>query len=78
MWNSCFNTRNDILVATYADDTAIMAQSKTPEAAAAAVQHHLLALESWLRKWRIKINRKIRSSNIYTPPPSHTSNSHER
>ena len=49
-------TRNDTHVATYADDTAIMAQGTTPDAAAAAVQHHLLALESWLRKWRIKIN----------------------
>ena len=43
-------------MATYSDDTAIMAQGNTPAKAAAAVQHHLLALETWLRKWRIKIN----------------------
>ena len=56
VYTSDMPTRNYTLVATYADDTAIIAQAKTPGEAAAAVQHHLLALESWLRKWRIKIN----------------------
>ena len=56
IFTSDLPTRNDTLVATYADDTAILAVGDTPEAAAAIVQHHLLTLEGWLRKWRLKIN----------------------
>ena len=56
IFTSDMPTRNDTMVATYADDTAILAMGNTPESAAALVQHHLLALEGWLKKWRIKIN----------------------
>ena len=49
IFTSDLSTRNNTLIATYADDTAILAVGETPEAAAALVQHHLLTLEGWLR-----------------------------
>ena len=56
IFTSDLPSRDNTLIATYADDTAILAKGRTPESAAVLVQHHLFALEGWLRKWRIKIN----------------------
>ena len=44
------------LIATYADDTAILASHPNPTTASAQLQHHLNLLEQWLKRWRIQAN----------------------
>ena len=47
-----FNT----IVATFADDTTILATSKIPRYASEKLQEGLNTIQPWLRKWRIKVN----------------------
>lgn len=44
----------DILCATYADDTACLASSPNPVIASEKLQTHLNKIDQWLDKWRIK------------------------
>jgi len=41
-------TRNETIIATFADDTAIMASNEDPLAASQSLQTHLTQLETWL------------------------------
>lgn len=45
-----------VTIATYADDTAIMAKHESPVEASALVQNELNILQCWLEMWRITIN----------------------
>lgn len=47
---------NNIMVATYADDTAIIAANDSPVQASIFVQNELDLLNQWLKKWNIKVN----------------------
>jgi hypothetical protein len=44
------------VIATFADDTAIMSTHEDPAIASVNLQHHLNLMNEWLDKWRIKIN----------------------
>jgi len=44
------------LIATYADDTAILASHPNLITASTQLQHHLNLLEQWLKRWRIQAN----------------------
>lgn len=46
----------DVLVATYADDTAVLSSNVCANVASANVQNQLLRLENWFIKWNIKVN----------------------
>ena len=46
----------DTLLATFADDTAILSSNSDPETASANLQRHLFLIEHWCKKWRIKVN----------------------
>lgn len=48
------NSRTE--TATYADDTAIMASHQDPNIASKYLQEHLVEVEKWMKKWRIKPN----------------------
>jgi hypothetical protein len=67
-------TKNTTIMATFADDTAILALDHDPRAAAAKLQEHLDALQSWLNRWRIHVNTdksaniNFTTRNIQTPP----------
>jgi Reverse transcriptase (RNA-dependent DNA polymerase) len=41
---------------TFADDTCILAPHEDPDQASSLLQNHLHSLETWFRRWRIKIN----------------------
>lgn len=56
MYTSDFPNSANTLLATYADDTAILTRSPNPVEASQQLQHHLNAIEIWLKRWRIKIN----------------------
>lgn len=49
-------TTRNTQVATFADDTAILAVHACPETASHYLQQHLDTLDFWLRKWEIKVN----------------------
>jgi hypothetical protein len=49
-------TRNDSVIATFADDTAIMASNENSQTAFQSLQTHLNQFEAWLSNWRIKVN----------------------
>jgi hypothetical protein len=49
-------TRSDTVIATFADDTAILASNEDPQTPAQSLQTHLNQLETWLNTWRVKVN----------------------
>ncbi|CAG9129479.1 unnamed protein product [Plutella xylostella] len=44
----------NVTTATYADDTAALSSSKTPEQASKQLQEYLGEMDNWLEKWKIK------------------------
>lgn len=46
----------DVTIATYADDTAILASNEEPEEASRLLQKTLDKVQTWANKWRIKVN----------------------
>lgn len=48
-------TRNTVL-ATFADDTVIMASHHDPIVASRHLQNHLRKIEDWIKTWRIRVN----------------------
>lgn len=49
-------TKPNIITATFADDTAVLASHKEPHMASQQLQSHLNSIQDWLVKWRIKAN----------------------
>jgi len=45
-------------LSTFSDDTAILSSHSNPVTASANLQTHLLSIEKWARKWKIKINEE--------------------
>jgi retron-type reverse transcriptase len=49
-------TTQNTLMATFADDTALLSSDPDPVRATEKLHHHLNLLHHWLEKWRIKVN----------------------
>jgi hypothetical protein len=47
---------NDTLIATFADDTAILTSDHDPRSAPEKLQKHLDTINRWLHKWKISVN----------------------
>ena len=47
---------SDVLIGTFADDTAALAVDLDPKKASAKLQNSLNEITAWLQKWRIKPN----------------------
>ena len=73
--------RRDVIVATYADDSTILAAHQDPEIASRILQTQLSDIRTWLDKWRIKESetksvhitfttrkRNCRTVNLYGRP----------
>ena len=56
IFTSDMPTIDDLTIATYADDTAIMATNTCPVTASEIVQEELNLIQDWLKKWNIKVN----------------------
>ena len=56
IFTSDMPTTSNVLVATYADDTAIIASNDCQILASRDVQDELDLLQDWFKKWNIKIN----------------------
>ena len=54
---------------TFADDTAIFATHADPTTTSRNLQEHLLTLQNWLQKWkiRVKVNETKSSHITFTP-----------
>lgn len=48
----------NVILATFADDTALLSSHQNPTEASTQLQTSLNILETWLRKWRIKVNEE--------------------
>jgi hypothetical protein len=53
-------TSADTLTGTFADDMAIFSSHENPITAANNLQNHLLLIEKWMKKWKIKVNEPHR------------------
>jgi len=51
------------ILSTFADDTAIFTTNPDPTQTSANLQEHLLEINNWTRKWKLKIN-ETKSSHI--------------
>jgi len=49
-------TSNQVTVATFADDTAILSSHENPIKATEVLQQHINTTQIWMKKWRIKAN----------------------
>ena len=47
-----------IITSTFADDTAILSSHSSPIVASRLLGNHLNVVQSWLNKWRIKVNEQ--------------------
>lgn len=59
-------TTPDVIVATYADDTAIITTSPCKAEASLLVQNVLNLLEKWFLKWNIKVNSEKSNHATFT------------
>lgn len=59
-------TRSDVMTATYADDTAIIATNESASEASSLVQSQLDLISKWLKKWNIKVNADKSTHVTYT------------
>lgn len=53
-------------IATFADDTVILAKHINPQTASLQLQEHLNDIQSWLHKWRIKVNEQKSAHITFT------------
>jgi hypothetical protein len=59
-------TTHETNIATFADDTAILALDENPIIASEKLQNHLNLLQQWLRKWKIKVNNNKSVQIMFT------------
>jgi len=74
-------TTQDTLMATFADDTAILSSDPDPVSATEILQHHLNLLQNWLEQWTIKVNPTKTAQVTFTTrrdicPPVNLHNTH--
>ena len=74
-------TEQNVLTATFADDTAILASHENPQTASQILQTNLDKIQQWLIKWRIKPNETKSVHVTFTTrketfPPVHLNNHH--
>lgn len=56
LYTSDAPTTDHTILATFADDTAILSANQSPELAIEHLQQHLDLLQNWFHKWRITVN----------------------
>lgn len=56
----------DVTMATFADDTAILTSDKNQDQASEKLQNHLDQLQEWLQRWKIKVNNQKSAQITFT------------
>lgn len=59
-------TTEETIVATFADDTAIMSSHTDPVVATEKLQNHLNLIDNWFKKWKIKVNNTKSTQITFT------------
>lgn len=80
IYTSDMPIEDNVTIATYADDTAILASDVSPNEASFLVQRYLNQLQMWLSKWKICINAEKSNHVLFTLkkgecPPLHINGS---
>jgi hypothetical protein len=57
---------NETTLATFADDSAILALDQNPIVVSDKLQNHLNVHQQWLCKWKIKVNNNKSAQIIFT------------
>lgn len=65
LFTSDMPTNSDVTIATYADDTAVLAKSSSHIEASISVQRQLNNMQNWFKKWNIKVNADKSSHVTY-------------
>jgi hypothetical protein len=79
MYTADLPTSPTTTIATFADDTAVLATDSDPAVASQKLQTHLLTIQIWLQKWRMQANA-LESVHVTfttrngTCPPVHMNN----
>lgn len=63
LYTADFPTTRSTTIATFADDTVILASHTDPKIASVKLQLHLNTTQLWLQKWRIKVN-EVKSTHV--------------
>lgn len=66
IYTSDLPTLDDVLVGTFADDTALIATHTNPVAASNMLQRSLDLISNWLKDWRIKANETKSAQVTFT------------
>ena len=66
IFTSDLPTDSKVFTFTYADDTAILFSHSNPKEASKKLQNHLLLIEQWLLKWRIRVNENKSTHVTFT------------
>jgi hypothetical protein len=66
LYTSDMPITNQTMIATFADDTAILASHANPTKATCNLQRHLDELQLWLKTWRIKVNESKSAHITFT------------
>lgn len=66
LFTSDLPTDNKVYTATFADDTAILAVYSDPVFAADQLQENLNKIQTWTKKWKIKLNESKSSHIVFT------------
>ena len=56
VYTSDIPTHPKTLIATFADDTCILSTDQNPATTSQVLQDHLSKIQSWCRRWRVKVN----------------------
>jgi hypothetical protein len=59
MYTADLPTSSTTTIATFADDTAVLATDNDPAVASQKLQTHLLAIQIWSQKWRMQAKALI-------------------
>lgn len=62
---------DETMIATFADDTAVLCKNQDPTKASDCLQNYLIELQKWLKTWRIHVNE---SKSIHVTFTTRTTN----
>ncbi|KAL7295873.1 hypothetical protein TKK_0010918 [Trichogramma kaykai] len=66
MYTADFPTEQNITIATYADDTALLYTNTDHILAADIMQTHISRMEEWFKTWRISVNETMSVNITFT------------
>uniref|UniRef100_A0A1Y1JXT3 Reverse transcriptase domain-containing protein n=2 Tax=Photinus pyralis TaxID=7054 RepID=A0A1Y1JXT3_PHOPY len=66
LYTSDIPMAQNLIIGTFADDTAILSCHENPQIASNKIQNYLTNLQQWLEKWKIKVNESKSAHITFT------------